>query len=283
MSAHRDGDGLFARANRIPTVDVLDFLRWRKLRRAWLDLRQAAARLAPPATSSIAMLGAQVLRFATFSQVTRAPARGMGLAPTLLYPRGYTVGFEGVELMKYLVHSMLGLASIACCLAMTSSASAFSVYNLNSRLCLDVPPSGAEGNLAVQKACTGAASQQWSSDCVHGFCFSDGNGGIFDFLDNVGNALGVAGAREQDGTRLVAWHQTGEWNQAWGWVFVQNDPFNTANRCYQIVNAASPSIQLNDSSKPTYVMGVLGGSTASGASVVIWTNLHHADQTWCVQ
>lgn len=188
---------------------------------------------------------------------------------------------------KYLVRSMLGVASVVSCLAMTSPASAFIVYNYNSRLCLDVPPTGAEGNLATQKPCSGAASQNWSSDCVHGFCFSDGNGGVFDFLDTVGNALGVAAAKEQNGTRLVAWHQTGEANQQWGWVFVANDPFippnQPANRCYQIVNFASPSIQLNDSTKPTYVMGVLGGSTAPGAQVVIWQNLNHADQIWCVQ
>jgi len=182
-----------------------------------------------------------------------------------------------------LVSSMLGLASVVSCLAVTSSASAFSLYNFNSPLCLDVPPSGAEGSLAVQAACNGSASQQWSSPCVHGHCFSDGDGSIFAFLDTVGNSLGVAGAKEQNGTRLVAWHQTGEANQAWGFSFVTNDPFIPANRCYQLINAASPSIQLNDPNKPTYVMGVLGGSTAPGASVVIWANLSHADQIWCVQ
>ncbi len=184
---------------------------------------------------------------------------------------------------NYLVSSVLGLASIVGGLAVTTPASAFIVYNFNSRLCLDVPPSGAEGSFGVQKDCNGSASQQWSSSCVHGHCFSDGDGSLFSFLNNSGNALGVAGAKEQDGTRLVAWHQTGEWNQAWGWRFVTNDPWAPNNRCYQVINGASPSIQLNDPSKPTYVMGVLGGSTAPGASVVIWNNLNHADQIWCVQ
>lgn len=186
---------------------------------------------------------------------------------------------------KYLLSPLFGLLVVVISsLAMTTSASAFSLYNYNSRLCLDIPPLGYQGTLATQSACnSNTLSQQWFSDCVHGFCITDGNGGLFSFLNYYGVALGVAGATQQNnykmgnGTRLVAWSQTGGWDQAWGFQYVFNDtsysPFGTyGNRCYQIMNGAG-----------AFVMGVSAGSKAPGAQVMIWQNLGHPDQIWCLQ
>lgn len=187
---------------------------------------------------------------------------------------------------KYLLSQLVGLIVIVGSFAVTTPAGAFSLYNYNSRLCLDVPPLGSQGTFATQKACnSNTLSQQWFSNCVHGFCITDGTGGLFSFLNYYGTALGVAGSTQangyntvKNGTRLVSWSQTGGWDQAWGFVFVFNDtsysPFGTyGNRCYQVTNGANTS----------FVMGVAAGSTAPNAQVMIWQNLGHPDQIWCLQ
>jgi hypothetical protein len=191
---------------------------------------------------------------------------------------------------KFLLSPVLGLVIFVSCLAMTTPASAFMLYNYNSRLCLDVPALGFQGTFATQTKCnSNTLSQQWFSNCVHGFCITDGTGGVFGFINYFGTALGVAGSNQQNGyntvkngTRLVAWNQTGGWDQAWGFQYVFTDPslspFGTyGNRCFQVENGVGVI------GMGTWVMGVAAGSKAPGAQVMIWTNLGNPDQIWCLQ
>jgi len=194
---------------------------------------------------------------------------------------------------KYLLVPAFALIVIVSNLVMTTSANAFTLYNFRSRLCLEVPPNGGVGALAIQDTCkNGTLSQEWISSC---FCIADGDGTLSVIFNFSGSGLGVAGAKqengystEQNGTRLVAWSLTGGSDQTWGFKFVLYDPLPSFvgvrnNRCYQITNGASPSILLHDTTKKTFVMGVSGGRTDLWAPVVIWENLAHADQIWCVQ
>jgi Ricin-type beta-trefoil lectin domain len=128
------------------------------------------------------------------------------------------------------------------------TATAFTIHNLNSGLCLGI--SGGRDNApAVQWNCNGHPDQIWQAGSAYG------NTGFSQLINGNGQCLGVAGGSTAAGAHVVSWtcntaHQDQYWRQ---------DNFTCAGGYFPILNLSS-----------NLVLGVSGNSFSAGAAVVIW-------------
>jgi hypothetical protein len=185
-------------------------------------------------------------------------------------------------------------------LGVTKPANAFELHNFQTGFCLAVQgatflPVTAGTNIIVW-ACNGTASQQWTQGPV------TANGGLGSeattLQSEVGigmncrgcaistGVIGVTGGNMVGGTPLILWTQDPLFtdpfstamqinNQGWSLNAFTTDA--NGHICYEIGNAGALS--------GDWVMGVLAGSAAEGAQVVIWNQGPFppaANQLWCM-
>jgi hypothetical protein len=232
-----------------------------------------------------------------------------------------TYNLDGNTMKKYLVRLLLGLAIIAGYLTTVSTASAFTLRNYQTGLCLGIAAGNPNpGTALVTWTCDGTPSQQWGQITsvlssngwqeryVYSTSFPPANGSPFylssglailtttinDTTSPIGttstSVIGVRAGFMANGTPLIEWQQTADTNQQWHALFVGNNFDNKA--CYSFENVAFFSFNGPINLGWYYVMGVSGGKTNIGTPVVIWQQFldvngipdyhGHPDQLWCV-
>jgi hypothetical protein len=149
---------------------------------------------------------------------------------------------------------------------LTSEISTF--VDFNSGKCLGVLGGNmTDGAPVVQWTCNGNPDQTWYWQSSF-----DGN-----YLTQIRNSqdpskcLGVLGASSANGASLVIWTCNTSTDQRWGL-------FNTVYAGTGVIYWWNVLATRNDGVNE--VMGVLAGSTADGAQVVIRTLIGHPDQYW---
>jgi hypothetical protein len=132
------------------------------------------------------------------------------------------------------------------------------ILNWNSDLCLGIAEDQSH-TPAVQKSCNGTSDQIWNRGKEN-----PNFPGWFQYVNNAGQCLGVAGGSLAQGARLVGWTCLGPSHpdQYWG------DNFGTPPApCGPDPEGYSPIENLNSS----LVIGVSANSSASGAAIVQWS------------
>jgi hypothetical protein len=138
--------------------------------------------------------------------------------------------------------------------------------NLATGYCLGVQAGDVtNGTPIIVWRCNGNADQTWTAESVN----ADGSAPFL--LRNGANrnkCLSVAGQRTDNGAPLVIWDCKPSGLRDQRWTFLDG---NLNPQCTTIYNDNSVD----------KVVGVLGGSLAEGARVVLWRWLGHLDQEWC--
>jgi hypothetical protein len=173
---------------------------------------------------------------------------------------------------------------IVSCLAVTAPAGAFTLHNFPTGFCLAVAGGDPNpGAAIIVWTCDGTPSQQWAlgDPTSIGSLGMPANTLVSAVAPN--RVIGVQGGLEQSGvaTPLIAWTEDPPamfLNNNQGWALVFDNTDFLGHSCFQILNAGV------NRQKP-FNMGVLGGSTAQGAQVVVWQNPSNGgvpgDQIWC--
>lgn len=196
---------------------------------------------------------------------------------------------------------LIARLAIVGSVAMAMPATAFTLHNYQTGLCLGVAGGNPKrGTGLVTWTCDGTPSQQWAQinyRLVYGYTDSyrsyyanvystsfseeqsftlsnglatvayDGYALLADYsvvqvVTGSSGVIGVKGAVMSNGTGLILYTWYGVPDQQWKTVFIGTD-FN-GNSCYAFENADSSPYT------PPYVMGVLGGKPGTGQPVVIW-------------
>jgi Ricin-type beta-trefoil lectin domain-like len=151
-------------------------------------------------------------------------------------------------------HGNLGLPDV-------TAAGTFNLYNPNSDRCIGINTSGYAGIWN----CTSNPDQTW-----HWQNFISYGGLNWAELANGNNmCLGVSAGSTSQGARIRDWQCTGVANEYWTLS-------NTTSLAY-IYNLAG--VQANGTGGVS-IIGVGGGATTNGASLVLWAPLNHPDQAW---
>jgi len=152
--------------------------------------------------------------------------------------------------------TMLGLAAATP----ADAATGFPLPNYNSGDCLGIL-GGADDAPAVQWPCDGSANQTWS------YGSQDGDTGYYQLVNGDGQCLGVLGGSTAEGAAVYGWTCLGPTHPDQYWEPVES--------------AFIPDYHYLVNLNSGLVVGVLGNSTAQGASVVQWANQDTANnQLW---
>ncbi len=142
----------------------------------------------------------------------------------------------------------------------SDSGPGFTLVNYNSGDCLGIL-GGADDAPAVQWPCDGSANQTWT------FGREYGNSLYFQLVNGDGQCLGVLGGSTAEGASVYGWSCLGPDHPDQYWEKVRS----TSDPDYRYL------VNLNSG----LVVGVLGNSTAEGASVVQWANQNtENNQLW---
>lgn len=221
---------------------------------------------------------------------------------------------------KCLSDSLLGLVIIASLFAVTQKANAFTLHNYQTGLCLGVAAGNPNpGTKLVTWTCDGTPSQDWAqishyfawATADHGYISVDQysttfnptpgspdypfylSSGLATVTTNYFNAdwiqinstlvLGPLTSQAQNGSSVVTLGEAPLGSMQWYAFFMMDD--SHGHECYYFANVWSFS-------SPPEVIGVLGGKTDRGSSVVTWQLIldkygspdiyGHPDQYWCV-
>ncbi len=182
---------------------------------------------------------------------------------------------------------ILALGGLAA--SKTANAQIFTFHNLATGFCL-APQNGSSsaGTDLIVWACNGQINQTW-------FLAGPTSPGVLPAANLLLNnqetcngcfsVAGVQGGNMRGGTSVILWTEDPPNNgpannQGWELIFIESD--RNSQPCFAIANAGTTS-------GAPFVLGVLGGSTAEGAQVVVWQNAVGsltpgtiaANQVWC--
>lgn len=172
------------------------------------------------------------------------------------------------------VRVVLGLTIVGCGLlaAQPARAQQYQKFqNLSTGYCLRAPW---EGNAYVDHCGSTWLEEYWKKNAPYGNFAPDNQ--YFNYYWSETSSgwsgspvcLGVANASKTHNANVMSWACNSSKDQFW------NAVLDAPTGCYVFYNYNSG-----------LVMGVAGGSTADGAPVIQWEDLHtqagHRDQLWC--
>lgn len=161
----------------------------------------------------------------------------------------------------------------------------FTLHNYQTDFCLGVQAGNPNwGTHFVVWECDTSANQNFQQ--LTGSFLPAGFIGLKNFVKgntclNVDDyPAGVGGNGEKEITLSCPDANYAAWYQEWKAVPAGTD--FAKHECYQFVSAGGP----DPANGKDFVLGVQGGSTSHGTSVMIWDNFqdrfNHPDQYWCV-